>query len=193
MPRRRRKEVIFEAKVSSRDPNRPITREDEKLKATIHETLTRDLPRELSEIFDLKVEIEIKATRYGSIAVFFGAVFTVYGIIAGYKDFLDSIELIRQQADDLLEIAVRRVRNNENDYVQVSVRSLSVDESEPPFARRRRRMAAALFPPESLPPAVTSYQSRRDGFFFFLLFLCIAALIIIALLVYKAVLKTYFA
>ncbi len=195
-----KREAILEAKVEyspQEDSNIESRRisEDSKERQLIEDlvtqTLTGTLPRALESLFGLKVLIHIKGKRYGSLSVFFGAVLGAYVGVSRYKNFYDSIRLIRQQAQDLLTIALRP-------YGKFSVgvydRYPMVDDPdwwEWPFPRLRR------YPPvnletEFLGSELPAYQRKRDGFFWFLFALCIMALGGIGLLVYGAVVKMYF-
>ena len=195
----RKREAIFEAKVeyfTDQDSLRnhrisENSKERQVIEDLVTQTLTVTLPRELESLFGLKVLIYIKGKRYGSLSVFFVAVLGTYVAVSRYKNFYESIRLIKQQAHDLLTIALRPYGNFS---VGVYDRYPMVDDPYwedwgfPPV----RRYPPVNLEPEFLGSELQVYQRKRDGFFWFLFALCIMALGGIGLLVYGAVVKMYF-
>lgn len=179
MPRFRR-EAIFEAKVDYSGNRSLDAREDRHIEDLVVRTLLEELPRALDHVFGLSVEVRVRGKRYHSLSVFFGVAVAAYGLLSGYKGIYDSIELIRQQAGDLLESALRQA----GDF-NVNVYSRLPNQMEPEmFLRRRFRWRHLAFPEEGTP--------ARDGFFYFLLGFSILELVVIMFLVYAAVMRTYF-
>ena len=177
-----RREAIFEATVDYRDSRNLDVREDRHIEDLVIRTLLEELPRELDSIFGLQVQVRIRGKRYHSLSVFFGVAVAAYGLLSGYKGIYDSIELIRQQAADLLELALRQPDDlNVNVYSRFPNR----DWFEPEMFLRRR------FPWRHV---ATAEESRpvRDGFFYFLLAFSIVELVVIGMLVYGAMMMTYF-
>lgn len=196
MPRWKR-EAIFEARIERMghaDSEQSSISDEElrRIEEVVVRTLTVDLPTDLERLFGVEAEIHIKGTRYGSLSVFFGAVVGAYVILSRYKGFYESVELIRQQAKDLLKAALRRLGRFS---VDVYTRYPSVRALESGWFRGLRKHIPAPFLAEFLSatwPPNEGYRPRRDGFFYFLLTLCIVELVVIGLLVYGAVMKTYF-
>jgi hypothetical protein len=190
----RKQEVIFEAKVEYSENDRSIRegKENHRIEEVVVRTLTLHLPRDLDLLFGLKVDIYIKGTRYGSLSVFFGAVLAAYGILSGYKGFYESAKLIREQAEDILEAALSRLGEFR---VDVSTRYPSMETLNSMWFKKFKKYTRDPFEAELLAatmPPYEMYQLRRDGFFYFLLALSIVELVVIGLLVYGAVIKTYF-
>lgn len=92
-----------------------LKKEDQiKLEKTIREALEVKLPHELKESFGVIVTVEYQGKRTGSfIAIFLvtwhalEAALPVFDFISKYKDFYESVELIRAQARRVLESALR--------------------------------------------------------------------------------------
>jgi hypothetical protein len=158
MPRFRR-EAIFEATVDYSGNRSLDAREDRHIEDLVVRTLLEELPRELDQVFGLSVEVRVRGKRYHSLSVFFGVAVAAYGLLSGYKGIYDSIELIRQQASDLLGSALRQAGDfNVNVYSRLPNR----DWMEPDmFLKRRFRWRHLAFAEEGTP--------GRDGFFYFLL------------------------
>ena len=173
-------EVIFEVKVDyvQQDRQHQADIENRRVDEIVIRTLTVELPQELEHLFGVSAEINIKGTRSGSIIVFFAVVVTAYGVLSGYKGLVESVELIRDHARDLINIALSRF----GDFnVSVSARYPSFRHS--PF--ERDLVAALPYNAEYQPP-------QRDGFFYFLFAFSILELLVIAVLVGGAVVDKYF-
>jgi hypothetical protein len=121
--------------------------------------------------------------RTGSLSVFFAV--SVFGLsaLSRYKNLYDSIELIRTQADYVLESLKDRFGNLR---VLVSTR---YPHMQNPYDRHSLLHRELLLDDLALP---SSFSHRRDGFFYFLLIWSIISLVLIGILVYAAVRKTYF-
>jgi hypothetical protein len=195
MLRRQRREVVFEARVESAEKGARLTPSGENgsVEDTVIRTLTAELPGEMRRLFGVEVEIHIKGTRYGSLSVFFGAVLTAYGLLSGYKGFSESMNLIRQQADDLLTGALRRLGSYSVNVYERYPGTEELDDWSPRYRWLRRRYPPDLVG-EILARAEPTYEvvpPRRDGFFYFLLTLCIVEMAAMGLLVWRAVVHTY--
>lgn len=178
----RSEEVVFEARIDYADSDASLTEEDDRVEAAVYRALTAELPRDLSRFFGLEVSTRIRGTRYGSLSVFFSVFVLGYTVLSGYKGLFDSVELIRSQADELIESALRG--RNQRFSVNVYARY-------PQFSQRRwadRLLSSDEFPIAIGPPA----RSSLRGAFALLLLVAIIEALAIALLVYGAVMKTYF-
>ncbi len=186
MPHRNH-EFIFSATINYRNSDNQLRPggPENTVESVVRTALTETLPQDLNAIFGLSVSVEIKGIRPGSIVVFFSAVIGGLGILSRYKSLYDSIELIRQQADRVLDAVL-----NSNTY---SV-SVSAVHPNPETARRwfRRRFDHPFAEDFADSAFNQPYSNARDGFFWFLLVLTIIETFVIGLLVYRAVWKTYF-
>lgn len=176
-------EAILEAHIDYSD-SRELTQEDSRIEATVVRTLTTDLPRDLERFFDLHVSIRIKGTRYGSLSVFFGVMVAGYGLLSGYKGLFESVELIRDQAEDL-------IASNLGQFGSLSV-NVYARYPESPQTTWDRLLGHRFPGYPSLVPVPQPTRPHRDGFFYMLLVLTILEGALIAALVYGAVAKTYF-
>ena len=189
---RRKNEIIFQAKIDYTDSrNRPLeSDENPEVEQRVRRALTEDLPHDMDTIFGVTVDVQIKGTREGSITVFFGAVIAGVSALSRYKGLYDSVVLLQNQAQRVISSGL----NDSNRYsVSVNAVDPTPDSLEYPGYRWWRRHAP--FPMEFLPPNLagdSGARQARDGFFWFLLVLCILEAIALGLLVYRAVLKTYF-
>ena len=160
MPRFRR-EAIFEATVDYRGSRSLDAREDRHIEDLVVRTLLEELPRELDQVFGLSVEVRVIRTRYHSLSVFFGAAVAAYGLLSGYKGIYDSIELIRQQAADLLGLALRQAGDfNVNVYGRLPNQNWMEPEM---FLGRRSRWRRHLAFAEEGAPA-SSISSSGSAF-----------------------------
>lgn len=173
--------------------------ESEKVEKIAREIITDTLPFEMKKIFGIEVKTNILSTNYGSIIFFFSAVLTGVNLLANYKNLYDSIELIRKQTARLL---MNRLSIDYGDRFEVSANIEYSSYSEPlferfhkTFRRRSKHMDILLeeFPELIYMSSPFKYGNRnRDGFFYFLLSVTIVLSIIVGILVYGAVVKTYF-
>jgi hypothetical protein len=180
----RKNEIIFEAHVEYYDSDKMrLTLENREIEEIVKRSLSEDLPRDMDTLFGLNVDVRVIAAREGSLTVFFGAV--ILGI-SRYKSLYDSIKLIQEQGTRILEAALR---NRGRFSINVRARQPSMDSLEMSGVRWFRKHW-----PEPFDFRMTANEPfmSRDGFFYFLLVLCILEGMAIGLLVYKAVVKTYF-
>lgn len=162
----------------------------EKLEGAVKAALKEELPKELEEIYNLKVKIEVLATRDGSLVAIFSAMVVAYGLISGYKDLWESVPLLRKHA----AIVLHKVSKTFSPDIEVDVELLKM----PPMPSRHRVFKvwghanesgdffASGFYPSSSP------DRRRDGFFWFLLVATVLLFSFLVALVSGAVIRTYF-
>jgi hypothetical protein len=89
----------------------------------VEKTLVYDLPRELHEIYDLSVRIEIRKIRKSSLHAFFDAFMIGFTLLSGYKGIFDSIELIRDHAEYLLQELSSQFGKSVNVRLRITRRS----------------------------------------------------------------------
>jgi hypothetical protein len=171
----------------------------EKIEKIAREIITDTLPFEMKKIFGIEVRTNILSTDYGSIILFFSAILTGVNLFANYKNLYDSIELIKEHTNRLIE---KKLSIDYGKRFDVTTKIEYSPYPQPIFERfdkifRRRRKDIDI-PLEEFPELFyinvpANYGNRkRDGFFYFLLSLTIVLLIIVGILVYGAVIKTYF-
>jgi hypothetical protein len=148
------------------------------LVGVIRNALTEELPSVLSQGYDLQVEIRIRYIGSGSIMVIFGAMIKGYTILSQYKNIVESVQIIRQQAKGIIERVLRRFSRNRRVGVQVNVRRVPSSMASGQQRSRESYIGRAAVSP--------------GAFFYFLLVLCIVQFFFIVLLVAGAVIKTYF-
>jgi len=204
----RSREIIFAAHLdygySARNEGRDLgtllgsqrIEKETDLEGSIQLALTRDLPAELSRIYDVEVEVRVIEIRPGgSVEVFFGAIVAGLGVISSYSDLVDSIKLIRKHASAVLGRTLRR-RLREDIDVSLEVQFPEIEEWDRRTLLRRikggfpggEEIARLL----ELTPQTIVAPPRRDGFFWFLLVSTVLLFGIVAVLVGGAVVKTYF-
>jgi hypothetical protein len=180
---KKNREFIFKAILTEKSSNYPFPENKEGFETAVRGTLTNTLPRDMKEIFGMDISVDIKSVKHGSLTVFFGVVIAGLSAFSRYKSLYDSIELVRQQADAVLESLRER-------YGQFNVGVQAVyPRLQDPFDRHYP-LRHEMFLEELEFPALS--RSPRDGFFYFLLSWNIISLLIIGALVYAAVIKTYF-
>lgn len=176
-----------------RERGRVGDRQVSELVEDVTEIINHRLPTDLANIFGIHAKTRIVATRYGSVTLFFGVLLSTFSFIASYRDFFDSIQLIREHAGMLLRGLVNEQYSGNLD-VNVSV-------VQPRLEDPRERHLPRLFrhfPPDIVEDLVRQgYFAgvpgvRRDAFFWFLLLLTFLLLGVVGLLVYGAVVNTYF-
>ncbi len=64
--------------------------------------LENQIPSRVEELYGITAKIKIKKIEYGSITLFFSVLLQGFQIISSYKDFRDSIRLIRDDASTLI-------------------------------------------------------------------------------------------
>jgi hypothetical protein len=77
-----------------------------KLEADLRNIIERELPRELSALFDIDVETKVLETKYTSLTIFFGALIATYPLISNYHDFIESVHLIKKHCALLVEALI---------------------------------------------------------------------------------------
>jgi len=163
----------------------------------IENVITEDLPRDIQQIYGLDIHTNIKAVRYGSLSVFFALVFAGVGTLSRYKNLCESVELIREQCRLLLSQLISRKYKGHGLTLAVYTRYPSLDDTHEStgFARLRRLFhfhhgeAPILI---NISDTEDIQPPRRDAFFWFLLGLCIVLLVLLYILVYRAMVQTYF-
>jgi len=159
---------------------------------SIRHVVESDLPRELGEIYGLKVSARFITTRPGSIVAFFAATVAAVGVFSSYSDFFESVALVRKHSTTLLK------RMLESRFAHGMEANVSVSTEYPhvvdPDDLHPRRWLRRHFGPDMFPAALlgTKERSSRDGFFWFLLAWSILATAALAVLVAGAVVRTYF-
>lgn len=165
----------------------------EELENEIKKVIVFELPEDLRRIFGIKVKTELIGIRYGSLIFFLSAVFTGFNIVSNYKSFYDSVYLLKRHLSRLIE-DLFETHYPEMLQVEIGIEYPSLPEPGYNILKELSRKDEFFkeyigsFQPDF---EMTSIR-RRDSFFYFLLILSIVSLIIIALLVYGAVVKTYF-
>ena len=161
--------------------------------------ITNQLPTDLADIFGIHAEVRFIDTRPGSINIFFGVVISGITLIANYKKLYDSMTLIAQHCNLLID-GMLKEKYPYNLSAGVSMKYPVLGDPRDMYLPKSLRR---FFGGKGFGPGVEDYflelsqlhgiqGKRRDGFFWFLLSLCIILLIIVGILVYAAVVKTYF-
>jgi hypothetical protein len=151
------------------------------LRQEVKTVIEQRLPSDLEELFGIQAEIRVRAF-----------------LIASYKDFFDSINLIKDHCSLLLRELLRDRYSHSSFNVNVFTKHPHLPDPYGESMDMPRRYLKK-FGPELVemlralgaPPA-PPHRARRDGFFWFLLVLCALLLAALGLLVYAAVVKTYF-
>jgi hypothetical protein len=151
----------------------PLLDSEDEIEKTVLGVLTKDLPSDLFDLFGLRTEVRIQKTRHGSVIVFFTVILSTYVVISRYKNFSDSVRLIRQHAEQLIKWALKARFGQADVQVRILyskyVRSWDYDE-----------------------PTYFLDPQRRDGFFYYLFCLSLIEFVALAALLYHAIVKTYF-
>jgi hypothetical protein len=80
----------------------------------VSEVITEELPEYLKKVFNLSIETEILYVREGSIIIFVGVTLLgIYNFIANYKNFFESINLIKTQINPLIEEKLKDISNDD--------------------------------------------------------------------------------
>ena len=159
-------------------------------KMVIEHGLARELilPPEFANIRGARVESEYITDHEGSLIILFGIVLTSYEIIYNYKAFYESYDLIRSQCQSVLNKVFEKQLPASFD-VSVTYEGSGANDQKGNVSPQWSEKLKNYMPNSSAP---SQFPGRRDGFFYYLLCLNIILLIIIAVLVFKAVNKTYF-
>jgi len=162
------------------------------------ETLIQErLPADLMDLFGIDAEIKVQGARFGSLLVVFSVLLSGYTLIASYKGFYDSIQLIKEHCELLLRKLLREQYPHRKFNISMETRYPTLPDpyelSSPFRFWERRGIHPSKLPWELWGSAAPHHSRRRDGFFWFLLILCVLLLAALGLLVYAAVVQTYFA
>ncbi|NOT55385.1 MAG: hypothetical protein HOP18_12330 [Deltaproteobacteria bacterium] len=178
-----KREFILQADIEGRDTDYSLSKNNSEFVAAVRDALETSLPKDMREIYDMRVDVHIKAIRTGSLSVFFAVAVLGLSALSRYKNLYDSVELIRTQADTVLESLKDRFGD-----LRVSV-TTRYPHLHSPYDRHHLKNHELFLDELALPDLP---RHRRDAFFYFLLAWSIISLIVIGLLVYAAVRKTYF-
>lgn len=126
--------------------------------------------------------VDVLETREGSILVLFNAVVDVMQFVGGIKDFYESVELIRNLADTHIK---HRLEADYGNYFSVDTKVLTHSDKHP------LDTDAVLSSKKEL--SNVHLRRGRDGFFYYLLIANVILLCLFVALVFKAVMKVYFA
>lgn len=168
--------IVFKAHISTKrkEDNYIFKFEGDKIDHTATSALLQELPGELENIYGLKVSIKVNHVRKGSLVIFFTVILTAYSIISSYKGFYESIELIKKQSADLLEMRLQEL----DPSLIVEVTTVNPNHNEHGLTAKR-------------PFNVVSKIVANNCFFYFLLILSIVEFIAIAWMVHFAIIRTY--
>lgn len=166
-------------------PDIPRQYQIEELERIVVKTIEAELPKDALELFGLRVKAEVLRIDYGSMTVFFAVGMGVYTAISQYKSFFESAELIYGHFQYLVR------KNMPMRYTEFYHENFSRLNS---FPSRKSRIFIDgpydFFEGELEPP-----RRARPCFSWLVFSLALVILVEtfgIGLLVYQAVLKTYF-
>lgn len=195
-----RREIVLQAKVdyvfNNNVPDRTIRKghyvgerevSTEELESDLTAIIKDKLPVKMRELYGVDVKVNIKKIEYGSISVFFGAVFQGIQIIASYKSFIDSILLLREHAHDLITHLMKE-KYGRDFSVNVDVKFPRIDKHD----TIRDYVYHEKFDRDLLQLYTKQHNCKRDAFFWFLLVANIIMSVIIGAMSYGAITKTYF-
>lgn len=178
------RKVIYSAEIGLTSGE---TIEEEDMTGPVEEIILHRLPADMEKIFGIEVKTRILATQHSSLIIFFEAVFTGFSLIANYKNFHDSALLLKRHFERLIKsLSEQRFDKRLYSIIRFEYPYFSEHEHGISLSREDRYFS------DEFPGLITLPTQRRDGFFYFLLVLSIVSLTIIGLLVYGAVVKTYF-
>ncbi|RMG74260.1 MAG: hypothetical protein D6711_09270 [Chloroflexi bacterium] len=92
--------ITFELLITGIDQENELLLNEYQIPLT--EEITRGLLRELGNMSSRDFTVEIIETSPGSITVLFGVLLSAYTVFATYKDFFESINMIRNQVRNLV-------------------------------------------------------------------------------------------
>lgn len=157
----------------------------EALEKQVISIIDRDLPRDCYELFDLKVKTEVLRVDYGSMTVFFAVGMAAYTAISQYKSFFESSELIYDHFQYLIG---RKLPRRYRDFYHEDLSRLN--------HRSHRKGRIFIDGPFDHYEGEFEHLPRKRGGFPWLVFVLSMIIAIetvgIGLLVYQAVMKTYF-
>lgn len=166
------------------------------LEKEVRRVIQDRLPADLKELFGIDAQIEVQGARFGSLLVVFSVILSGYTLLASYKGFHDSIQLIKQHCQLLLTKLLRDLYPHRSFSISVDTRYPTLPDpfelSSPLRFWERRGIHPSKIPWELWEAPTPHYSPRRDGFFWFLLVLCLLLLAALGVLVYAAVVQTYF-
>lgn len=161
----------------------------------LHRVIVDELPRALSSLFDLDVEVKVLGKEYTSLTIFFAALLGAYPLIANYHDFAESVHLIKKHCALLADAL------DESKYGGILSPNVEVyyptmpDPTDYPY-RWMRHMFGHPGGEEAF--ALTAFMQRptashrRDFFFWYLVVMNIVLMALVGSLVYRSVVSTYF-
>lgn len=147
--------------------------------------ISTNFSEQVNTMFSGLLEVEIEKMEWGSVlgtvVLILSAGFTSYEFIGKYKDFYESLALLRQHLRALINRAIKKSIKNHFPYeipYRVNVTYTSVQDINQPLSQKNNKF---------------ELQSRSMNlFFWYLLTMNIVLIIIVAILVYHAVSVTYF-
>lgn len=147
--------IMFELLITGIDQENELLLNEYQIPLT--EEITRGLLRELGNMSSRDFTVEIIETSPGSITVLFGVLFSAYTVFATYKDFFESINMIRNQVRNLVFGIINR---NTRRQIRVKVYVNVVDVQGTVGIEKSNAVMVGI-------------SSSRDAFFYFLFVLCI--------------------
>lgn len=207
-PRSRRRftrprNVVYIIKIEyAYDSQRPMQRkitgggdhQRPELESEVRNIVEHELPRSMRSTFEIDMETKVLDVRYGSLTVLFSAALKAYPLIASYRDFFDSVQLIKKHCAMLLAHLNGTSYANQLDInVDVYYPTLP-DPNDSPWRRFGRFFgpdSAELFAASSL-FGTPRAGSHRDAFFWYLLVMNLVLIALVGSLVYRSVVSTYF-
>jgi hypothetical protein len=203
--RLRRRKVVFSLRVDYADQQRqgrsmsshgmigdfPLS----SLEADLRNIIERELPQELTALFDIDVQTKVLDTKYTSLTIFFGALIAAYPLIASYHDFAESVHLIKKHCYLLVDaLDSSKYGHSFNKSVDVYYPTMP-DPTDYPY-RWMRHMFGHPGGEEAF--ALTAFMQRptashvRDLFFWYLVAMNLVLAALVGSLVYRAVVSTYY-
>lgn len=164
------------------------------VEADLHHVLVDELPRAMSSLFDLDVDVKVLGKEYTSLTVFFAALIGAYPLISSYHDFAESVHLIKKHCA-LLASALDESKYGGILSPQVEVYYPTLpDPTDYPY-RWMRHMFGHPGGEEAF--ALNAFVQRpvahrRDLFFWYLVVMNIVLVALIGSLVYRSVVSTYY-
>ncbi len=165
------------------------------LEADLRNIIERELPNELSSLFDIEVQTKVLDTKYTSLTIFFGALIAAYPLIASYHDFAESVHLIKKHCYLLVDaLDNSKYGHSLNKNVEVYYPTLP-DPTDYPYRWMRHMFGhpggeeAFAFTALTQRPAASHV---RDLFFWYLVVMNIVLMVLVGSLVYRSVISTYY-
>ena len=141
-----------------------------------------ELKSQCKECTDIPIEqVKVIKTYRGSINVIFSVLFNILGVVSGFKDLYDCVELIKTISDAHIK---NRMEDKYGDLFDIRTRTI--------VPNREHFYYKDIYDIyDELRDKVPVTHKNRDVFFYYLLISNIVLLVIIGLLVFKAVLMVY--